>query len=536
MIIPPKAESSTSSSMYRLKRGTRFSELPPQPPTPAVPTLSSLDGPFQLAEYLAFKVRDAPHDIKSLVEVPSGDGSLGGNGPERDVVSWIFRRRAWTIAEEEDSSQWIYEHLRRIPIDLTPLITSLLTVCSKDSCAQMKADEWLYLCVAHGSGGIEECCAIDYILHTLDATTALLNSSKNFPSRMSIPSASLTHFPSLFRRLSRIFSHAYYHHRESFSLAEAETSLYARFVGLCEHYNLIGPGLLVIPRDVVVSLGREEEDDDEDSESSSDDEQEGERGRVPTDTVGKRPHSLPPQGQEPLSTVQKVPLGRGTLSRGKNSRGTMLWSSESSAPSLPDDKADEPKLGRNRSESIQSAVHLGPEEVEILATPEHKDPEVPKDDIELLEEQGKIPPLKVEGETEAETGSTRETKEEVSKKDENEMEDVALDAEVSEKKEDKENMAEGEEEKEEEKKEDAREKEVAGKVKDTAEQPVEQVEEIADTVPTPAEESKETVEDVVEGTAAPDESQGKDEEQSRQVPEESEQEEGLAAGIVAGES
>lgn len=68
----------------------------------------------------------------------------------------------------------------------------------------MKADEWLYLCVAHGGNAIEECCAIDYILHTyvaiavlpmainlsltspvdsLDSTTTLLNSTKNFPSR-----------------------------------------------------------------------------------------------------------------------------------------------------------------------------------------------------------------------------------------------------------------------------------------------------------------------------------------------------------------
>lgn len=53
------------------------------------------------------------------------------------------------------------------------------------------------------------------------------------------------------RRLCRIFSHAYFHHREIFSLAEAETSLYARFVALCERYDLVGGKLFVIPREVV---------------------------------------------------------------------------------------------------------------------------------------------------------------------------------------------------------------------------------------------------------------------------------------------
>lgn len=30
----------------------------------------------------------------------------------------------------------------------------------------MKANEWQYLCVAHGGEGTDKCCAIDYILHT----------------------------------------------------------------------------------------------------------------------------------------------------------------------------------------------------------------------------------------------------------------------------------------------------------------------------------------------------------------------------------
>ncbi|WWD21494.1 hypothetical protein CI109_105980 [Kwoniella shandongensis] len=447
MIIPSVSQQAEGSS-YRLKRGTKLADIP----TPAVPSLSSLNGPFQLAEYLALKIRHDPHDVKGLVEIPTGDGSVGGKAPERDV--------------------WIYEHLRRIPIDLTPFLTSLLPICTRESCPQMKADEWLYLCVAHGGGGTEECCAVDYILHTVDSTTALLNSSKNFPSRMQIPSASLTHFPSLFRRLSRIFSHAYFHHREAFSLAESETSLYARFVGLCERYDLVGPGLLVIPREVVGQFSSnsadeedeeeedEEEDDEDEDEDEADegdsDEEDGDadvtrRGRGEEESAGtkgeKRPHSLDrhpyPQSTASSSTNEDsglgtsiasaagagMTIGRGTLGRGKQPRATMVWGGAADAPALPESQGEEEEAAddtaartRARSESIESAVHIPsldktevPDEaLEALeasipaAVPEEEAEDdvqgseeptasegeeiVPKDEIELLEEQGKLDP------------------------------------------------------------------------------------------------------------------------------------------------
>jgi hypothetical protein len=82
-------------------------------------------------------------------------------------------------------------------------VTVTVTVASGSlrlaSCAEMKAGEWLYLCIAHGNE--EVCfvhittstidltsrfslgCAIDYILHTVDSATVLLNSPRRFPSR-----------------------------------------------------------------------------------------------------------------------------------------------------------------------------------------------------------------------------------------------------------------------------------------------------------------------------------------------------------------
>ncbi|WVQ98044.1 hypothetical protein IAU59_005166 [Kwoniella sp. CBS 9459] len=458
MIIPPTpAPAHAEGSIYRLKRGTKLSEIPPQPPNPSVPDLSSLNGPFQLAEYLSLKVRADPHDVRGLVDVPSGDKSVGGKGPDKDV--------------------WIYEHMRRIPIDLTPLVTALLPICNPTTCPEMKADEWLYLCSAHG-GGAEQCSAIDYILHTLESTTGILNDPHNFPSRMQIPQASISRFPSLFRRLSRIFSHAYYHHRETFSLAEAETSLYARFLGLCEKYDLVGSNLLPIPRSAIVIPKEEEgddgektneDDDGEGGEGSSEEEEEEDsgRGRGESAPIERRTQSLdrslPPTATE-SSQVKSAPkpehsststsaaddtsspekeilhakgktIGRGTLGRGKQPRATMEWAkptaqSESSepVPALPTSSTPKsPSKGRDRSESIESAIHIPsleppPEAVQDGAlesldaeipelasettadaqpdkiatteedTPEEVAEEVPKDEIELLEEEGKLKP------------------------------------------------------------------------------------------------------------------------------------------------
>ena len=46
--------------------------------------LNSIDGPFQLAEFLACKVRADPHDVRDLVEVPNH-----GQDADRDVVCRI---------------------------------------------------------------------------------------------------------------------------------------------------------------------------------------------------------------------------------------------------------------------------------------------------------------------------------------------------------------------------------------------------------------------------------------------------------------
>jgi hypothetical protein len=99
----------------------------------------------------------------------------------------------------------------------------------------------------------------------VDSATALLNSPRTFPSRyaklphstrlhakptsnrLQIPQTSYRHFSSLARRLGRIFAHAYFHHREAFEQAEAESSLYARFLALTAKFDLVPAEFLVIP-------------------------------------------------------------------------------------------------------------------------------------------------------------------------------------------------------------------------------------------------------------------------------------------------
>jgi len=64
------------------------------------------------------------------------------------------------------------------------VVKLLPPVCSPATCPVMKAtvdDQQQYLCATHKQP--QECSAIDYIVHLLDSSSSILNSSKLFPSR-----------------------------------------------------------------------------------------------------------------------------------------------------------------------------------------------------------------------------------------------------------------------------------------------------------------------------------------------------------------
>lgn len=212
------------------------------------------DSPFQLQEYLAMLVRRDPHNVEAITSLPTeadieslttttttaAAAAAADKGKSKDDTSTPPSDDD-SIFQNVDTDVWVYEQLRRLVLDLTtPWLTSLQLECDKhlrpSTCAAMNAGDWMYLCASHGEE--KQCCAIDYMVHTLDGATSLLNSARHFPSRTYVPNTSLRHFGSIARRLSRIFVHAWCYHRDVFLGCEAETSLYERFYVLVEKYDL----------------------------------------------------------------------------------------------------------------------------------------------------------------------------------------------------------------------------------------------------------------------------------------------------------
>uniref|UniRef100_A0AAY4AZ38 MOB-like protein phocein n=2 Tax=Denticeps clupeoides TaxID=299321 RepID=A0AAY4AZ38_9TELE len=148
--------------------------------------------------------------------------------------------------EGQDEGVWKYEHLRQFCLELNGLAVKLQGECHPETCTQMTATEqWIFLCAAHKTP--KECPAIDYTRHTLDGAACLLNSNKYFPSRVSIKESSVAKLGSVCRRIYRIFSHAYFHHRQIFDKYENETFLCHRFTRFVVKYNLMSKDNLIVP-------------------------------------------------------------------------------------------------------------------------------------------------------------------------------------------------------------------------------------------------------------------------------------------------
>lgn len=165
-------------------------------------------------------------------------------------------------------------------MELNGLAVRLQSQCFPATCTQMTATEqWIFLCAAHKTP--KECPAIDYTRHTLDGAACLLNSYKYFPSRwvepgnifcditewihvawpsyecfsfsfhqffsVVIKESSVAKLGSVCRRVYRIFSHAYFHHRAIFDEFEAKTFLCLRFTRFVLKYALMSTENLIVP-------------------------------------------------------------------------------------------------------------------------------------------------------------------------------------------------------------------------------------------------------------------------------------------------
>ncbi|GAA5968191.1 hypothetical protein JCM3765_003698 [Sporobolomyces pararoseus] len=147
---------------------------------------------------------------------------------------------------------WIFEGLRKITIGLQDWVGKLQYECQDGGgCEEMKAGEWLYICVAHESTPLKPCSALSYISHVLDGTSSLFTSIKYFPSRINLQQGKdgdndgggdkvRKLLETVSRRLYRCFSHTYLE-------LESESWLLRRFLKLNENFQLIGKESLIIP-------------------------------------------------------------------------------------------------------------------------------------------------------------------------------------------------------------------------------------------------------------------------------------------------
>lgn len=107
----------------------------------------------------------------------------------------------------------------------------------------MRASEWQFLCAVHEQP--KSCCAIDYCCHTLDWAANVVTDQKIFPSRFVVMSdthsknVGIKNLVNVFRRLHRIFAHAWFQHRGVFWSVEGQSGLYVFFKSVCDLYDLL---------------------------------------------------------------------------------------------------------------------------------------------------------------------------------------------------------------------------------------------------------------------------------------------------------
>ena len=325
----PAVSPAAAGATRRIRPGTKSRYVTTGAPLTA---LSDLDSAFQLQEHLASL-------ICSITNPPGATRTF--------PLTRSDCERLATPPEGIEDSLWCYELTRRLTRDLNMLIVALLQDhCTAQSCPEMRASEWQYLCAVHDTP--QSCCAIDYSTHTLDHAATMLTSNKYFPSRLTLHPASVKHLASIFRRLYRIFAHAWFQHRHVFWEVEGEHGLYLFFKTVSDRYNLIPQDNLMMPLE---AEGVVEKNGDlagaEDSEEEDFDE-----------------------------------WDRGTSSRGHAERGQPGGDSDDDDDDDDDDYSDE-------SESDDEIVDIE-EEDDIIEGPADKEYEEPVD--QYVEEDGEANP------------------------------------------------------------------------------------------------------------------------------------------------
>jgi hypothetical protein len=134
------------------------------------------------------------------------------------------------------------------------ILPKLMLLCTPETCPRMIAsEEWHFLCAPHADKP-RDCCAIDYMQHTVDScsSTLLLVEGKQ-------QSVAVKQYHSIVRRLFRIYGHVFFHHSEFFhENAELECGKFFLFL---KQFGLWKADMGIIPEadlhKIVGSVGQD---------------------------------------------------------------------------------------------------------------------------------------------------------------------------------------------------------------------------------------------------------------------------------------
>lgn len=216
---------------------------PPPPPPPPLPSSTVVD-----AKPDRFLTVSWPRQLDSAFQLQEHLAALHYHLTASNTTA-ITRAAAAQLTQPPPGTErtlWLYELCRFLIAQCNSVIVGFLfdsPPCSSATCPEMRASEWQFLCAVHDQP--KSCCAIDYCCHTLDWAANVVTNPKIFPSRFVVGSeghdkgAVLKNLINVFRRLHRIFAHAWFQHRDVFWAVESQTGLYAFFKTVCDMYDLL---------------------------------------------------------------------------------------------------------------------------------------------------------------------------------------------------------------------------------------------------------------------------------------------------------
>ncbi len=244
----PETAKVDEGAARRIRPGTKAADMASGPPLVPLAEVGLTRAPYRLREEFTDH-----HQLDSPFQLQEHLKALYHHHTKSDQINTtmaLSRETALTLANPPqgvDRSLWLYELCRLLVMKANNLIVAFFDEkppCSAATCPEMRASEWQYLCAVHDPP--KSCCAIDYCCHTLDWAANVLTSQKNFPSRLTLGSETtggsqqgIRHLTNIFRRVYRIFAHAWFQHRQSFWEVEGKEGLYILFKTVSDAYNLI---------------------------------------------------------------------------------------------------------------------------------------------------------------------------------------------------------------------------------------------------------------------------------------------------------